>query len=105
MLNAQQSSGKKCREKQNLEKQIEELKTALQSGSVSEITQKNEELEKVAQELAQKLYAQQGAPGGPGFQGAPGAGFQGAPPSGHSATGQDDSEVVDVDYEIVDDDE
>ena len=91
-------------EKENLEKQIEELKTALESGNVSEITQKNEELEKVAQELAQKLYAQQGAPGGPDFQGAPGTGFQGAP-GGPSASGQDDSEVVDVDYEIVDDEE
>jgi len=93
-------------EKENLEKQIEELKSALQSGNVSEITQKNEELEKVAQELAQKLYAQQGptAGQGPGFQGAPGAGFQGAPGE-QSAGGQDDSEVVDVDYEIVDDDE
>ena len=91
-------------EKDNLEKQIEELKTALESGNVSEITQKNEELEKVAQELAQKLYAQQGAPGGPDFQGAPGTGFQGAP-GGPSASGQDDSEVVDVDYEIVDDEE
>lgn len=91
-------------EKQNLEKQIEELKSALKSGNVSEITQKNEALEKVAQELAQKLYAQQGQPGGPGFQGAPGTGFQGAP-GGPSASTQDDSEVVDVDYEIVDDEE
>jgi molecular chaperone DnaK len=91
-------------EKENLEKQIKELRSALESGNVSEITQKNEELEKVAQELAQKLYAQQGAPGGPGFQGAPGAGFEGAP-GGPSASGQDDSEVVDVDYEIVDDEE
>ncbi len=91
-------------EKENLEKQIEELKSALQSGNVSEITQKNEALEKVAQELAQKLYAQQGAPGGSGFQGTPGAGFQGAP-GGPSTSKQDDSEVVDVDYEIVDDDE
>ena len=88
-------------EKENLEKQIKELNEALKSGDVSEITKKNEELEKIAQELAQKLYAQQGPAGGPGpeFQGAPGAGFQGAP------GGQDDSEVVDVDYEIVDDDE
>ncbi len=91
-------------EKDNLEKQIEELKAALQSGDVSEITKKNEELEKVAQDLAQKLYAQQGQAGDPGFQGAPGAGFQGAP-GGQSAGGPDDSEVVDVDYEIVDDDE
>jgi len=79
---------------------IEQVKTALQSGVVEDINKKCEELEKVTHELAQKLYAQQapqqGAPGA-GFQGAPGAGFQGAP------GGTDDSEVVDVDYEIVDD--
>jgi molecular chaperone DnaK len=91
-------------EKENLEKQVKELNEALKSGDVSEITKKNEELEKIAQDLAQKLYAQQGPAGGPGFQGAPGAGFQGAP-GGQSASEQDDSEVVDVDYEIVDDDE
>ncbi|MHA1443199.1 MAG: molecular chaperone DnaK [Candidatus Hodarchaeales archaeon] len=83
-------------EKENLEKQVKELNEALKSGDVSEITKKNEELEKIAQDLAQKLYAQQGPAGGPGFQGAPG---------GQSASEQDDSEVVDVDYEIVDDDE
>ena len=71
---------------------IEQVKTALQSGVVEDINKKCEELEKVTHELAQKLYAQQ-AP----QQGAPGAGFQGAP------GGTDDSEVVDVDYEIVDD--
>ncbi|MHA1513394.1 MAG: Hsp70 family protein, partial [Candidatus Hodarchaeales archaeon] len=83
-------------EKENLEKQVKELNEALKSGDVSEITKKNEELEKIAQDLAQKLYAQQGPAGDPGFQGAPG---------GQSASEQDDSEVVDVDYEIVDDDE
>ncbi len=71
---------------------IEQVKTALQSGVVEDINKKSEELEKITHELAQKLYAQQ-AP----QQGAPGAGFQGAP------SGTDDSEVVDVDYEIVDD--
>lgn len=71
---------------------IEQVKTALQSGVVEDINKKCEELEKVTHELAQKLYAQQ-AP----QQGAPGAGFQGTPGA------PDDSEVVDVDYEIVDD--
>ena len=86
--------------KESVEKVIESLKTAIQSNNLPEIKNKNEELEKITHELAQKLYAQQaqteGAPGA-GFQGAPSGDFQGAP------GGQDDSEVVDVDYEIVDD--
>ncbi|PWI47949.1 molecular chaperone DnaK [Candidatus Heimdallarchaeota archaeon B3_Heim] len=76
--------------KSNAESTIESLKSSLQSGNIPDVIKKSEDLEKIAHELAQKLYAQQ-AP-----QGAPGAGFQGAP------SGQDDSEVVDVDYEIVD---
>jgi molecular chaperone DnaK len=86
--------------KNSATKTIESLKAAIQSNNISEMKSKNEELEKIAHELAQKLYAQQaqaGAPPGAGSQGAPGAGFQGAPGD------QDDSEVVDVDYEIVDD--
>jgi molecular chaperone DnaK len=76
--------------KSNAESTIESLKSSLQSGNIPDVIKKSEDLEKIAHELAQKLYAQQ-AP-----QGAPGGGFQGAP------SGQDDSEVVDVDYEIVD---
>lgn len=84
--------------KSNAESTIESLKSSLQSGNIPDVIKKSEDLEKIAHELAQKLYAQkapQGAPG-TGFQGAPGGGFQSAP------SGQDDSEVVDVDYEIVD---
>ncbi|MHA2345406.1 MAG: molecular chaperone DnaK [Candidatus Hodarchaeales archaeon] len=83
--------------KESAEKIIQKLKTAIDSGNIPEIKSQNEELEKLAHELAQKLYAKQGQQQGPEFQGAPGTGFQGAP------GGQDDSEVVDVDYEIVDD--
>ncbi|MFX0206798.1 MAG: molecular chaperone DnaK, partial [Candidatus Hodarchaeota archaeon] len=81
------------------EKQIEAVKNSLTSGNISEIKKESEELEKLTHELAQKLYAQQAAQqaqaqaqqtGASGFQGAPG--------------GTDESEVVDVDYEIVDDD-
>jgi molecular chaperone DnaK len=90
--------------KTDAETKIKSLKNALQSGNIPEIKKLSEELEKVTHQLAQQLYSQQaqaqGAPGGAGFQGAPGgAGFQGAP------SGTDDSEVVDVDYEIVDDEE
>jgi molecular chaperone DnaK len=83
------------------ENQVETLKNTLQGGNVSEIKKQSEELEKTTHQLAQQLYAQQAqaqAASGAGFQGAPGAGFQGAPEAG-----TDDSEVVDVDYEIVDD--
>jgi molecular chaperone DnaK len=84
------------------EKQIEATKSALQGQDAAAIKQQAEELEKLTHQLSQQMYAQQaqaqGAPGA-GFQGAPGAGFQGAP------AGADESEVVDVDYEIVDDDE
>lgn len=80
------------------EKQIEAVKNALTANNIPEINKESEELEKVTHELAQKLYAQQAAQqaqaqaqqaGASGFQGAPG--------------GTDESEVVDVDYEIVDD--
>ncbi|MFW9777314.1 MAG: molecular chaperone DnaK [Candidatus Heimdallarchaeota archaeon] len=83
------------------EKQIEATKTALQGQNVAAIKQNVEELEKVTHQLAQQMYAQQAqAQGAAGadFQGAPGSGFQGAP------AGADESEVVDVDYEIVDED-
>lgn len=81
------------------EKQIETLKDLIQGKNVSEIKKQSEELEKTTHQLAQQLYTQQAqAAPGAGFQGAPGAGFQGAP-----GAGTDDSEVVDVDYEIVDD--
>ncbi len=87
----------------NAESKIKTLKNALQSGNISEIKKQSEELEKITHQLAQQLYSQQ-APGA-GFQGAPGAEFQGAPGAGSQGAsgGADDSEVVDVDYEIVDD--
>lgn len=78
------------------EKLIENLKNALKSGMVEDIKRQSEELEKVTHELAQKLYAQQAAQQAQAQQAA-GEGFQGA------TGGTDESEVVDVDYEIVDD--
>ncbi|UCE15038.1 MAG: molecular chaperone DnaK [Candidatus Heimdallarchaeota archaeon] len=80
------------------ENKIESLKNIINSGSITEIKKESEELEQITHELAQKLYASQAAQqaqaqaqqaGATGFQGAPG--------------GEDESEVVDVDYEIVDD--
>lgn len=87
--------------KSKAENLIKSLKGILSTGSVDEINKKTEELEKITHELAQKLYASQAQQSGPtgGFQGAPGGpGFQAGTP------GTEESEVVDVDYEIVDDD-
>ncbi len=81
------------------ENQIEVVKKALTGSNVSEIKKESEELERITHELAQKLYAQQTAQQAQTqAQQAGASGFQGAP------SGADDSEVVDVDYEIVDDD-
>ena len=80
------------------EKQIEAVKNAISSGNVAEMTKESEELEKITHELAQKLYAQQSAQQAQAqAQQAGTSGFQGTP------SGTDESEVVDVDYEIVDD--
>ncbi|MFX1282256.1 MAG: molecular chaperone DnaK [Promethearchaeota archaeon] len=85
--------------KSRAEKQIEELKTTIKSGTIEDIKNKSEELEKITHELAQKLYAAQAAQQAQAqAQQSAGAGFQGA------RGGADESEVVDVDYEIVDDD-
>ncbi|MFX1504956.1 MAG: molecular chaperone DnaK [Promethearchaeota archaeon] len=81
------------------EEQIEAVKNSLTSGNISDIKKQSEELEKLTHELAQKLYAQQAAQQAQAQAQQTGAsGFQGAP-----SGGTDESEVVDVDYEIVDD--
>jgi molecular chaperone DnaK len=80
------------------EKQIEVVKKALTADNIPEIIKETEELEKITHELAQKLYAQQAAQQAQSQAHQAGAsGFQGSP------SGTDESEVVDVDYEIVDD--
>ncbi|MHA1972715.1 MAG: molecular chaperone DnaK [Candidatus Hodarchaeales archaeon] len=81
------------------ESQVKSLKDAIAANNLTEMKKLNEELEKTAHELAQKLYASQASQQAGGFQGAPGAGFKSA------SSASDDSEVVDVDYEIVDDDQ
>ena len=80
------------------DKIIEDLKNTLKNGVTEDIKKQSEDLEKITHELAQKLYAQQAAQQAQAQAQQTGAsGFQGAP------SGADESEVVDVDYEIVDD--
>jgi molecular chaperone DnaK len=94
----------------------DELQTALNAGNIDDIKAKSEALEKEFHQLSAKLYQEQsgqGGAGGPGagadgFGGAPGAdgfgtGAESATSDGGSGSGADN--VVDADFEVVDDDE
>lgn len=96
-------------EKQKIETAKEDLKTALESGSVDDIKAKTEALTEEFHTISAKMYQQaqaaQGAAGaagaGPDMSGMGGA--AGAGPDMNAGAG-DDPNVVDADYEVVDDD-
>ncbi|MHB8171739.1 MAG: molecular chaperone DnaK [Thermincolia bacterium] len=75
---------------ENIQKAIDELKEALKGEDNENIKNKNEELTKVLYELTSAMYQQQAQQGGCGPQGEAGA------------EGKDN--VVDADYEVVDED-
>ena len=77
---------------QKAEEAKEKTKKALESDNVEEINAATEELTQIIQQLSVKLYEQAGA-------GQPGA--EGAADAGGEAKGRDN--VVDADYEVVDD--
>jgi molecular chaperone DnaK len=93
----------------------DDLQTSLNAGNIGDIKDKSEALEKEFHQLSAKLYQQQsgqGAAGGPtpgaDFGGAPGAdgfgtGAESAASDGAGASGADN--VVDADFEVVDDEE
>ena len=87
--------------KSKLKAAVEKAKKAIESKDIEQIKSTQDELTKVWNELAQKMYATQGA-SQPGA-GAPGA-DAGAQAEGASATANDEN-VVDADYEVVEDDE
>ncbi|PTM59501.1 molecular chaperone DnaK [Desmospora activa] len=80
-------------DKEKAEKAAEELKKALEGDDLDVIKQKTEELEKEVQELSVKLYQQQAAEN-----------QEQAEPQAN-ASGKDKENVVDADYEVVDEDE
>ena len=80
-------------EKKALEEKVETLKKAVAGTNVEEIKLATDALVQASQETFGKIYRQQGAQGTPGA-GDPGAG---------AGAAQDDN-VVDADYEVVDDD-
>ena len=88
--------------KTQAEDKIKDLQAILESGSTDQLNKKSEELEQITHQLAQKLYEAKGAqPGAQPGQGGPQ--FSGAGPQ--PSQGSDDSDVVDVDYEVTDDEE
>jgi molecular chaperone DnaK len=102
--------------KDNIQRKIDDLKSALESENKEKIKNATEDLQKALHEVSAKMYGQQGPQGQPG---QPGAGaYQGTAPGGmggtystgraktqdemeeeqyRKATGQDD--VVDAEYE------
>ncbi len=99
--------------KESVEKEIANLKQALEADDPTKLKQGIESLTQVMHKVAEKIYQQPGAgpfpggvpPGGVPPGGGPPGGYPGGPgPSGPQETSSDDN-VVDADYEIVDEDE
>jgi len=90
---------------QKIESALERGRKALKEGEHDEIMAATEAIQKAAQEAAQTMYAaagaQQGAAGAAGGPGGPGAAGPQAEPAGED----EDEEVVEADYEIVEDKE
>ncbi len=89
--------------KANVEREIENLKKALESDDLDAIKQATEALTQASHKLAELMYAQasqdQGAAGAAaGAGGAAGADAAGA---GNASSGSDDDDVVDADFEEV----
>ncbi len=85
-------------DKASVESALNKLKDTLKGNDTQAIKSATEELTKAFYAVSEKLYQQQGGPqAGPGPQG--GANFGGGQPTGGS-----DPNVVDADFEVVDDD-
>ena len=96
-------------DKSNVESALGKLKETLKGSDTAAIKSATEELTKAFYAVSEKLYAQQGGqqPGGPnpGAGAAGGANFGGQQPgNGGSSGGDAGPDVVDADYEVVDDD-
>ena len=84
-------------EKAEIEQAKDALKEALKRDNIEEIKQKSEALSQTLHKLTERIYKEAGAQAG--AQGGP----QGAGTGGTGQGPQDDN-VVDADYEVVDDD-
>ena len=81
--------------KTNVEDVIERLKKAIEGTDTDEITRLSEELTQTSHKLAEAMYAK--ASGG-----QPGAEQPGGPPPGAESEAPKDEDVVDADFEEVD---
>jgi molecular chaperone DnaK len=94
--------------KENVQKEIDKLKKALEANDDAKMKEGVDSLTKAMHEVAQKIYQQPGAGPMPGAGPFPGDVPSGAQPGAQQPTGQQapaDDNVVDADYEIVDEDE
>jgi len=91
--------------KSRLDAAIQQAQQALRSGNADEISKALEELQQAYSAAGASLYAAQRGAGTPGGEGAPGGGgAEGAAPGDGQPGAKKDENVVDADYEIVDED-
>ncbi len=97
-------------EKGKIEAAMERVREALKGEDIDEVKNAHENLSAALSEMSQRLYQQAGPQGEPqgGQPGGPGAGQAppgGEAPGGSAGAGGVDDDVVDADYEVIDDDE
>lgn len=89
-------------DKERIQREIDAVKKTLEGNDVAKIKEASQKLSEVSYEVFGKIYQEQAqAAGASGAQGA-GSGFQGT--GGQGNTNRRDDDVVDADYEVVDDD-
>ncbi len=92
--------------KSQIDNQVKALRDVLDKDNVADIKSETEKLQKLQNDLSQKLYAQAGA--GQAGQAGPGAGSQGATGGGQQGGGQqqsgekEDEDVIDAEFEAED---
>ncbi len=89
-------------ERKKIEQAIADLNKAKEGSDANEIRRLTESLMNAAHSLAQMLYQQAGAQQGP--QAGPQGGPQAGPQGGRAGGGKAGDDVVDADFEVVDDD-
>src|SRR3954470_10377076 len=89
--------------KSRLDAAIQSAQAALRSGNADEISKALEELQQAYSAAGASLYAARGSAGAPGSEGAPRASGGGDGQPGAEGAKKDEN-VVDADYEIMDDD-
>ncbi len=91
--------------KTQIEEQIKATRKASESDNIEQMKAETEKLQKMQNELSQKLYAQQGAgQAGPGAGGQQAGGQQAGGQQGEAGQGgQDEDDVIDAEFEAKDD--